>query len=177
MQSELNLSRHLAQTFEQPEGREFAPMVYCYIMDVGVPFVVRRARLLKGMTQAEFAELFEVDDGTVSRWERGKLHPTPKVWQRIRDITLKEDSLRDEALVRASPVYKYLVDMKRLTKPIVASRGISEALEMVGALRVKDRPFGIANFARKSPQYKVSGTRALETIQASPEWSPEREYH
>jgi transcriptional regulator with XRE-family HTH domain len=138
-------------------------------MDVGVPFVVRRARLLMGMTQAEFAELFEVDDGTVSRWERGKLHPAPKVWKRIRDITLKEDSLRDEALVRASPVYKYLVDIKRLTKPIVASRGISEAIEMVGAFKVKDLPF-VANFAHKSPQYKVSGVRALEIIQANPDW-------
>jgi hypothetical protein len=145
-------------------------MVYFLIMDVGVPFVVRRARLLMGMTQAEFAELFGVDDGTVSRWERGKLHPAPKVWRRIRDITLKEDSLRDEALVRASPVYKYLVDIKRLTQPVVASRGITEALEIVGVLKGKDRPFGIAKLARKSPQYKVSGTRALEIIQASPDW-------
>jgi len=152
------------------EGREFAPMVYFLIMDVGVPFVVRRARLLMGMTQAELAELFGVDDGTVSRWERGKLHPAPKVWRRIRDITLKEDSLRDEALVRASPVYKYLVDIKRLTKPVVASRGITEALEIVGVLKGKDRPFGIAKLARKSPQYKVSGTRALEIIQANPDW-------
>ena len=138
-------------------------------MDVGVPFVVRRARLLMGMTQAEFAELFEVDDGTVSRWERGKLHPAPKVWKRIRDITLKQDSLRDEALVKASPVYKYLVDIKRLTKPIVASRGISDAIERVGALKVKDLPF-VANFAHNSPQYKVSGTRALEIIRANPDW-------
>ena len=170
MQLKLNLSRNLAQTFEEPEGREFAPMVYCYIMDVGVPFVVRRARLLMGMTQAEFAELFEVDDGTISRWERGKLHPAPKVWKRVRDITLKQDSLRDEAMVRASPVYKYLVDIKRLTKPIVASRGIREALDIVGSLKEKERPFGIAYFARKSPQYKVSGTRALEIIQANPDW-------
>jgi transcriptional regulator with XRE-family HTH domain len=139
-------------------------------MDVGVPFVVRRARLLMGMSQAEFAELFEVDDGTVSRWERGKLHPAPKVWKRIRDITLKEDSLQDEALVRASPVYKYLVDIRRLTKGIVASRGFSEALEIIGALKVMDRPFGFAKYARKSPQYKVSGTRALEIIQANPDW-------
>jgi hypothetical protein len=92
------------------------------------------------------------------------------VWKRIREITLKEDALRDEALVRASPVYKYLVDIKRLTKPVVASRGISEALEIVGALKEKDRPFGIASFARKSPQYKVSGTRALEIIQANRDW-------
>jgi hypothetical protein len=139
-------------------------------MDVGVPFVVRRARLLMGMTQAEFAELFEVDDGTVSRWERGKLHPAPKVWKRVRDITLKEDSLRDEALVRASPVYKCLVDIKHLTKPIVASRGISEAIERVGALNVKDLPFRIDKFSHNSPHYKVSGIRALEIIQANPDW-------
>ena len=94
---ELSLSCHLARTFEVPEGREFAPTWYIALMDVGVPFVVRRARLLIGMTQAEFAVLFEVDDGTVSRWKKGKLHPAPKVWKRIRDITLKEDSLRDEA--------------------------------------------------------------------------------
>ena len=62
-------------------------------MNVGVSFVARRARLLMGMTQAEFAELFEVDDGTDSRWEQGKLRPAPKVWRRIRNITLKEDSL------------------------------------------------------------------------------------
>jgi hypothetical protein len=62
------------------------------------------------------------------------------------------------------------VDIKRLTKPIVASKGIREALEMVGSLKEKDRPFGIAYFARKSPQYKVSGTRALEILQANPKW-------
>jgi hypothetical protein len=72
-------------------------------MDVDVSFVVRRARLLMGMTQAEFAELFEVDDGTVSRCERGKLQPAPKVWKRNREITLKEDSLRDEAVHGLSP--------------------------------------------------------------------------
>jgi transcriptional regulator with XRE-family HTH domain len=117
-------------------------------MDVGVPFVVRRARLLMGMTQAEFAELFEVDDGTVSRWERGKLRPAPKVWKRIREITLREDSLRDEALVRASPVYKYLVDIKRLTKPMVASRGISEATaDLLGRDSSDHRP----RLQRRSP--------------------------
>ena len=46
-------------------------------MDVGVPFGVRRARLLMGMTQAEFAALFEVDDGTVSRNEVN-FSPRPK---------------------------------------------------------------------------------------------------
>jgi transcriptional regulator with XRE-family HTH domain len=169
-QRERGRSLGLAVINPNGKGANSRLMVCLLIMHVGVPFVVRRARLLMGMTQAEFAGLFGVDDGTVSRWERGKLHPAPKVWKQIRDITLKEDSLRDEALVRESPVYKYLVDIKRLTKPVVASRGITEALEIVGALKGKDRPFGIVNFARKSSQYKVSGTRALEIIQTNPDW-------
>ena len=92
------------------------------------------------------------------------------MWKRIRDITLKEDSLRDEALVRASPVYKCLVDIKHLTKPIVASRGINEVIERVGALKLKDLPSRIDKLSHKSPHYKVSGIRALEIIQANPDW-------
>ncbi len=78
-----------------------------------VPILSRRARLVMGMTQSEFAELFEVDDGTVSRWERGKLHPAPKVWKAIRKIALNS-SFGDE-LVEASPVCKYVVRMHDLT--------------------------------------------------------------
>ena len=42
-----------------------------------IPYLVRPARLALGQTQSQFAEQFEVDDGTVSRWERGKLRPSP----------------------------------------------------------------------------------------------------
>ena len=42
-----------------------------------IPYLVRRARLVLGQTQSKFAEQFEVDDGTVSRWERGKAPPLP----------------------------------------------------------------------------------------------------
>ena len=44
-----------------------------------IPYLVRRARLALGQTQSQFAEQFEVDDGTVSRWERGKLRPSPAI--------------------------------------------------------------------------------------------------
>jgi hypothetical protein len=66
------------------------------------------------MTQAECAQLFGVDDGTVSRGERGKLHPAPKIWQRIRDIVFKASSVVDARVVRASPVYKCIVNMQNL---------------------------------------------------------------
>jgi hypothetical protein len=34
-----------------------------------IPHLVRRARLVPGQAQTQFAEQFEADDGTVSRWE------------------------------------------------------------------------------------------------------------
>jgi len=138
--------------------------------DKSVPFIVRRARLLLGMTVAEFAGLYGVDEATVSQWERGLAHPAPQVWARIRSITLSASSLLDEELVRASPLYKFVVEIEDLTKPIVASKGIIEAFEAVGALEVANRPFDVAEEARKSASYEVSGTRALEIVQADPGW-------
>jgi transcriptional regulator with XRE-family HTH domain len=140
-------------------------------MDDSVPFLVRRARLLLGMTQAEFAQLFGVDDGTVSRWERGKLHPAPKLWQRIRDIVLKQSSALDVHLVRTSPVYKCLVNVKDLTKLVVFSKGMIEAIKAVGAFELDDKPFDIAELSRKSSYYEVSSGRALEIIQADTRWA------
>ncbi len=68
--------------------------------DKSVPFIVRRARLLLGMTVAEFAGLYGVDKATVAQWERGLAHPNPLVWARIRSITLSASSLLDQAYRR-----------------------------------------------------------------------------
>ena len=37
--------------------------------DKSVPFIVRRARVLLGMRQREFAMLYGVDEATVAQWE------------------------------------------------------------------------------------------------------------
>jgi transcriptional regulator with XRE-family HTH domain len=140
------------------------------MIDKSVAFTVRRARLLLGMTQSEFASLYGVDEVTVSRWERGLAHPNPEIWARLRDLTLKASSSLDEDLVKASPIYKYLADMKDLTHPIVASKGVIEAMKAVGVMRPEDKPLDIAELAHKSPNYEVTGVRALEIIQADPEW-------
>jgi transcriptional regulator with XRE-family HTH domain len=141
------------------------------MIDKSVPFLVRRARLLLGMTVAEFAGLYGVDEAIVSQWERGLAHPPPQVWARIRSITLRASSVLDEELVRASPIYKFIVDMEDLTKPIVASKGIIEALNEVGALDEENYSFDLlVERARESPCYDVSGVRALEILDADPEW-------
>ena len=86
------------------------------------------------------------------RWELGLAHPKPEIWARLRNITLKASSSLDEDLVRLSPVYKVLVDMKDLTHPIVASKGIIEAVEAVGAAQEEEEPFfDVVEFERKRP--------------------------
>jgi transcriptional regulator with XRE-family HTH domain len=140
------------------------------MIDKSVAFTVRRARLLLGMTRMQLAELYGVDEGTVYQWELGVLHPKPEIWARLRDLTLKASSALDEDLVKASPLYKYLVDMKDLTNAIVASKGIAEVLEAVGCLETDDKPVDFVELARRSPNYEISGLRALEIIQVDPGW-------
>ena len=68
---------------------------------MNIPYLVRHARLILGQTQSQFAERFEVDDGTVSRWERGRVRPAPAVVAQLREIALK--SMLGDELVRARP--------------------------------------------------------------------------
>jgi hypothetical protein len=140
------------------------------MIDKSVPFTVRRARLLLGLTRMQFAELYGADEATVYKWEVGVVHPSPEIWARLRNITLKASSLLDADLVRASPLYKVIVDIEDLTSPIVASKGVLEAIEACGCGAGEDKLFDAGDLACKSPYYEISGTRALEIIQADPRW-------
>jgi len=103
------------------------------MIERSVPFGVRRARLLLGMTQMQLAEFSGVDVGTVFRWELGLAHPSPETWARLRNATLKASSLLDADLVKVSTVYKYIVDIHDLTSIIVTSKGIIEPIKAVVA--------------------------------------------
>jgi transcriptional regulator with XRE-family HTH domain len=140
------------------------------MIDKSVAFIVRRARLLLGMTQSELASLYGVDEAAVSRWECGVAHPRPEIWARLRDLTLKASSSLDEDLVEASPLCKCLVDLKDLTHNVVVSKGMMEAMKAVGIQQAEDKLVDIAELARKSPDYEVSALRALEIVQADPGW-------
>jgi transcriptional regulator with XRE-family HTH domain len=85
---------------------------------------------MMGMTQSEFAAAFDVDNGTVSRWERGKLTPHPSSLRRVREIVTGADHT-----LKASPVMKFLVRMDDLAHPVFVSRGAEEALETIGLWR------------------------------------------
>jgi transcriptional regulator with XRE-family HTH domain len=103
-----------------------------------VPFLVRRARLLLGETQMQFAERFGVEDGTVSRWERWKLRPHPQALKQMRKIVIREGSFLSDALIRASHLAKIVTPINDLTRALVVSEGVKDAQEaeiMIALLR------------------------------------------
>jgi hypothetical protein len=83
---------------------------------------------------------------------------------------LKAGTFIEEDLVRRSPAYKYIVDIGDLTRPLLASKGVLEALAELGVSEAEEKPFDFAEVARKSADYEVSGTRALEIIRLNPRW-------
>jgi hypothetical protein len=44
-------------------------------------------------------------------------------------------------------------------------------MKAAGALEEEDKPFDLTEISRNSPDYEISGIRALEIIQADPRWS------
>jgi hypothetical protein len=133
------------------------------------PYLIRRARLLLGEKEAVFAIHFGVDEATVSGWENGEARPSPKEWSWIHETVFRSSDIVSEA-VRASRTYKCIVCLDDLTRPTLLSRGVEEALARVG-IESKDLtgPF-LANLARSSPHYDISGLKALTTIQANQDW-------
>jgi transcriptional regulator with XRE-family HTH domain len=136
-----------------------------------IPYLVRRARLLRSQTQARFAEEFEVDHGTVSRWECGKLVPAPKSLVRILAID-RSSSIEGDEVVRASPVSKYMAHMDDLKHPCVASKGLWAALRKAG-LSAHEVDLHMHEVAPASP-FEVSAIHALELIQSDPNWMKRR---
>ena len=98
-----------------------------------IPYLVRRTRLVLGQTQSQFAEQFEVDDGTVSRWERGKLRPSPAIIAHLREIVLRSSFVAGKELIRASPILKFVSPIDDLKHPCVISKGIRAALKRAGS--------------------------------------------
>ncbi len=136
-----------------------------------VPFTCRRARLLQGMTQSQFADEFEVDDGTVSRWERGRLHPAPHVWAKINEMIARRCAVLGEEAIKGSPVYKFLVPMDRLHQTLVVSKGAIASLTKMGIPYEdvsSERMF--TEQALASPDYEVSAYHALDLIESYQGW-------
>lgn len=82
---------------------------------------IRRFRLLRGLSQRQFAEVLGVDSITISRWERGTQSPTDQIRLRLRELLGTEDSLQDRLL-------KNIVSRAR------DSRGLFDAMGRVLAI-------------------------------------------
>ena len=48
-----------------------------------IPTICKQARLIRGESQGQLAKRYGVTPGTVSRWETGKMCPSPKVFQKL----------------------------------------------------------------------------------------------
>jgi transcriptional regulator with XRE-family HTH domain len=96
-------------------------------MSSPLPFMVRRARLIRGETQGQFAIHMGVDQATVSRWERSKSEPTPVHLDEIRRIIITAEPCYSRAYIEAAPTIKYMCQRDNLLKPLVISRGLAEA--------------------------------------------------
>jgi len=137
-----------------------------------IPYLVRRARLVLGRTQSQFAEQFEVDDGTVSRWERGKLRPSPGIIGHLREVVLRSGFVAGKELIRASPILKCVSPIDDLKHPCVVSKGVCMALKRAGisdhdlSAHVKEVQVGASA--------ELSGAHALDVIQADPAWVSRR---
>ncbi|MGA7329766.1 MAG: helix-turn-helix transcriptional regulator [Rhodomicrobium sp.] len=132
-----------------------------------VPYFVRHARLALGETQSTFAERFGVNTTTVSRWERGKLHPSPAIYRNIRKILVCGHPLTDDDLIEACPTFKYLVRMDDLFFPCLASLGARRALEQLG-VSLNEL---FHELRERSPKdYAVSSAHAFDIIQCDPRW-------
>jgi transcriptional regulator with XRE-family HTH domain len=132
-------------------------------MSQNTHYLARRARFLLNMTQGQFAELFGVDDGTVSRWERGIVTPSPEHLIRLRDINAY--AIFEEA-VKASPVMKYVAHVNDLTHPVHISRGAREALKRLG---LSERDLQELEVQPTNPE-EHGALRALGLIQQDPLW-------
>jgi transcriptional regulator with XRE-family HTH domain len=136
-----------------------------------IPYLVRRARLVLGQTQTQFAEQFEVDDGTVSRWERGKLRPSPAIVAQLRETVLRRSSVAGKELIRASPILKFVSPVDDLKHPCVISKGIRLALKRAG---IPDHDLSTPMEVQAGTSPELSGAHALDMIQADPAWVNKR---
>ena len=136
-----------------------------------IPYLARRARLVLGQTQSQFAEQFEVDDGTVSRWERGKLRPSRAIIAKLREIVLRLSFVAGKELILASPILKFVSPIDDLTHPCVISKGVRAALKRAG---IPDHDLSTSMEVQAGTSAELSGAHALDTIQADPAWTNKR---
>ena len=129
-------------------------------MSSPLPFMTRRARLIRGETQGQFAIHMDVDQATVSRWEREKGEPTAAHLSAIRRIIATAEPCHSRAYIEAAPTIKYVCQLDNFLKPLVISRGFAEAAG-----------FDPDDVIRNPESYMKEGIRSLnKAVQSDARW-------
>ena len=126
-----------------------------------ISFMCRRARLIRGETQGEFAIHMGVDQATVSRWERTIGEPTSSNLAEIRGIMTAAEPCHSRAYIEAAPTYKWVGRMDDFSVRVMISKGLAEWIgctyeEMMAAPRTR--------YWTKHDQ------RVNDLVQADPRW-------
>ena len=91
---------------------------------------VKRLRFLLGVTQAHFAENLGVDQGTVSRWERGLVTPELGIQKRLRDMMRTLQPAIDARSIERMPVLAGIMHLSDM--------GIISSISFVAAIALRD---------------------------------------
>ena len=86
------------------------------------PGLVKRLRFLSSLKQDELAQQLSVDQGTVSRWERGTYAPDIPVQKRLRDMLHRLEPTIQPAAVEAMPVPAILYSAEHIGLSVAASQ-------------------------------------------------------
>ena len=138
-------------------------------MSSPIAFMCRRARLIRGETQAQFADHMGVDASTVSRWERDKLAPSPPLLSDIRNIVQKAEPCHSRDYIEHAPTLKIVVDSDDFSKTVIASRGM---LQITGTtfdeLREHEHYWGevdekVNDIVQADPRWKQGAIAFVET--------------
>ncbi|AXI49367.1 hypothetical protein C1J03_25020 (plasmid) [Sulfitobacter sp. SK012] len=81
---------------------------------------IRSWRRSLGLTQAELSEALDVDQGTVSRWERGLVEPRPAIMRAIIKIAAsREEAVRDcrlDSLIKNDMFPAFVLDRRGIIR-------------------------------------------------------------
>ncbi len=91
------------------------------------PQLVRRLRLSLGVNQSTLAAMLQVDQASVSRWERGLQMPAFGMQLRLRDALYRQEPKFSLEQIEALPVIAAILDFDHIGLCIAASQRFAES--------------------------------------------------
>ena len=125
------------------------------------PELVKRLRFLSSLKQDELAQQLGVDQGTVSRWERGTYTPDIPVQKRLRDRLHRLEPVIAPAAIEAMPVLAIMYSLHHLGLVSAASQQMAE----IHGMKPEDM-----RYMNLEPRYSESVRSMHETLYALDGW-------